>query len=62
MTTEAIVDEFMYGTNGRAKKNGKSGTFTAAELMASELPEPRWAVPDIVHEGVIPNPPVYFLA
>jgi hypothetical protein len=33
--------------------NGKCATFTAAELMAMELPPPKWAVPDIVPEGVI---------
>lgn len=38
--------------NGRAQKNGKPETFTAADLMALELPETRWAVPDIVPEGV----------
>ena len=38
--------------NGRAQKNGKPETFTAANLMALELPEARWAVPGIVPEGV----------
>src|SRR5215203_672216 len=38
--------------NGRAEKNGKPETFTAADLMALELPEVRWAVPDIIPEGV----------
>src|SRR5215218_1452231 len=38
--------------NGRAEKNGKPETFTAADLMALELPEVRWAVPGIVPEGV----------
>ncbi len=33
-------------------KNGHFGTFTAAELMGEELPEVRWAVPDILPEGV----------
>jgi hypothetical protein len=28
------------------------GTFTAADLMAQELPEPSWIVPDILAEGV----------
>ena len=52
MNTEAIANEVIYGANGRAEKNGKPQTFTAADLMASELPEPRWAVPGIVPEGV----------
>lgn len=52
MNTEDIVTEFMYGTRGRAEKNGKPKTFTAVDLMASELPEARWAVPGIVPEGV----------
>src|SRR5829696_2887569 len=38
--------------NGRAEKNGKPETFTAADLMGLKLPEVRWAVPDIVPEGV----------
>jgi hypothetical protein len=34
-------------------RNGpRPDTFTAADLMALELPEVRWAVPDIVPEGV----------
>ncbi len=34
-------------------QNGHAfGTFTAAELMSEELPDVRWAVPDILPEGV----------
>jgi AAA domain len=30
----------------------ETGTFTAGDLMAQELPEPSWIVPDILAEGV----------
>jgi hypothetical protein len=36
---------------GHAEKNGPE-TFTAADLMALELPPMRWAVPGVVPEGV----------
>jgi hypothetical protein len=52
MNTEAIVDEHRHVANGRAEKNCKPETFTAAELMVEKLSEPRWAVPGIVPEGV----------
>jgi RecA-family ATPase len=35
-----------------AETNGKPATFTAAELMAMELPPVRWVIPDILPEGV----------
>jgi hypothetical protein len=36
-----------------AERNGhKPHTFTAAELMAMDLPPVRWVVPDILPEGV----------
>lgn len=38
--------------NGHAEKNGGPKTFTAASLMALELPEIRWAVPGILPEGI----------
>ena len=41
-----------YGTNDYPEKNGKPETFTAAALMALELPPVRWAVPGVVPEGV----------
>lgn len=42
-----------YEQAGHAEKNGhKPGTFTAAELLAMELPAPRWAIPDLLPEGV----------
>lgn len=34
------------------ERNGRPKTFTAAELMAEELPEARWIVPDVLPEGV----------
>lgn len=34
------------------ERNGRPKTFTAAELMAEELPEAKWVVPDILPEGV----------
>jgi hypothetical protein len=38
---------------GYETKNGRGPkTFTAAELMAKELPAVKWAVPDIVPEGL----------
>ena len=48
----AAFEDFEDMVNGRAEKNGKPETFTAADLMALELPEVRWAVPDIIPEGV----------
>jgi hypothetical protein len=36
----------------REEKPGISGIFSAADLMAEEMPEVRWAVPDILPEGV----------
>jgi hypothetical protein len=45
-------EDFEDMVNGNAEKNGKPETFTAADLMALELPEVRWAVPDIFPEGV----------
>ena len=33
-------------------KNGKPKTFTAAELLARELPPVRWVVPDLLPEGL----------
>jgi hypothetical protein len=35
-----------------AQTNGKPATFTAAQLMAMELPPVRWVIPDILPEGV----------
>ena len=35
-----------------AETNGKPATFTAAQLMAMELPPVRWVIPDILPEGV----------
>jgi hypothetical protein len=49
---KAAFEDFEDMVNVRACKNGKPETFTAADLMASELPEARWAVPGIVPEGV----------
>ncbi len=41
------------GLGSESSTNGHSPhTFTAAELMAAELPPVRWAVPGIVPEGV----------
>jgi hypothetical protein len=38
---------------GYETKNGRGPkTFTAAELMAKELPAVKWAVPDSVPEGL----------
>ena len=38
---------------GIAERNGhRPKTFTAAELMAEDLPEVRWVVPDVLPEGV----------
>jgi hypothetical protein len=34
------------------ERNRRPKTFTAAELMAEELPEARWIVPDVLPEGV----------
>jgi hypothetical protein len=34
------------------ERNGRPKTFTAADLMAEELPEAKWVVPDILPEGV----------
>jgi hypothetical protein len=34
------------------ERNGRPKTFTAAELMAEELPEAKWVVPDVLPEGV----------
>ena len=34
------------------ERNGKPKTFTAAELMAEDLPEVPWVVPDVLPEGV----------
>lgn len=34
------------------ERNGKPKTFTAAELMAEELPEAKWVIPDVLPEGV----------
>ena len=33
-------------------RSGRRTHWTAAELMAADFPEPRWAVPGIVAEGV----------
>jgi hypothetical protein len=38
--------------NGGDVKHGRPKTFTAAELLALELPEVRWTVPDILPEGI----------
>jgi hypothetical protein len=35
-----------------AETNGKPATFTAAQLMAMEIPSVRWVIPDILPEGV----------
>lgn len=40
-------------TDAQVAGNGKPATFTAAELMATVLPPPKWAVPDLIPEGVI---------
>ncbi len=48
----AAFGDFEEMVNGRARKNDKPETFTAADLMAVELPKARWAVPGIVPEGV----------
>ena len=48
----AAFEDFEHMVNGHAEKNGKPETFTAADLMALEIPEVRWAVPGIVPEGV----------
>ena len=37
--------------NGDTRENPRT-SWTAAELMATDFPEPRWAVPGIVAEGV----------
>ncbi len=48
----AAVEDFENMVNGRTEKNGMPEIFTAADLMALELPPVRWAVPGIVPEGV----------
>jgi hypothetical protein len=34
------------------ERNGRPTRFTAADLMAEELPEARWVVPDVLPEGI----------
>ena len=41
-----------YRASGFDKPKAAPTTFTAEELMSWELPPPRWAVPDILPEGV----------
>ena len=48
----AAFEDFEHMVNGHAEKNGKPETFTAADLMALEIPEVQWAVPGLVPEGV----------
>lgn len=48
----AAFSDFEDMVNGRSHKNGGPETFTAADLMALELPPVQWAVPGVVPEGV----------
>ena len=41
------------GTGQYKPKKERQTQFTAIELMSMELPEPRWAVPDILPEGCV---------
>ena len=62
-TSDSGITASVTAISARQKANSDSGdtgdtssrprtSWTAAELMAAEFPEPRWAVPGIVAEGV----------
>ena len=48
----AAFGDFEDMVNGRARKNAKPETFTAADLMAQAPPPVRWAVEGLIPEGV----------